>query len=162
VDAKTGAEKWKYHITWVIASPTVRDGHVYCNTSIPAFFFALDAKTGQEQFKIDLKVPAFSSPALAGGLAYVGSFSGKFYAIDLATGKIAWVFQTDAAKQNALGVLTAEGNLNFKTVFTSNFYENMYLDGARLFSLGSVLSSPAVGSGVVCFGSADGNVYALE
>jgi eukaryotic-like serine/threonine-protein kinase len=162
VDAKTGVEKWKYKITWVIASPAVRDGRVYCNTSIPAVFFALDAATGKEIYKVDLKIPAFSSPALAGELAYVGSFNGKLYAIDLAAGKIAWEFQTEAAKKDAFGVLTPEGGFNPKAVFTSRLYENMYVSADRLFSLGSILSSPAVADGIVYVGSADGNLYALE
>jgi len=42
----------------------------------------------------------FSSPAIAGGLAYIGSHQGKLLAIDLRTQKPAWTFETDASKQN--------------------------------------------------------------
>lgn len=162
VDAQSGQEKWKYHLTWVIASSAVRDGRVYCNTSIPAVFFALDAATGAELYKVDLKVPAFSSPALAGGMAYVGSFNGTLTAIDLAAGKAAWEFRTEGNRKNALGVLTAEGTFNSAVVFNSGFYENMFATADRLFSLGSIVASPVVQDGVVYVGSADGNFYALE
>jgi len=162
VDAATGQQKWKYKITWVNASAAVVNGQVCFGTSIPAFFVALDAQTGQERFKLDARVPVFGSPAVAGGLAYFGSFNGSLYAVNLADGKLAWEFQTDAAKKNALGALTADGKLNYPVVFTSNSFEDMYAASVKLFSLGSIVSSPAVVDGVIYVGSADGNLYALE
>lgn len=162
VDAKTGQEKWKYKNTWVIASPVVRDGRVYGTTSIPSVFFALDAATGKELYKTDVKAPAFSSMALAGNLAYFGNFVGSLYAVDVTEGKVVWTFQTPAAKANANGYLKADGSIEFAKVFTSQYYEDMYAASVKLFSLGSIVSSPAVAGGVVFVGSADGNVYALE
>jgi outer membrane protein assembly factor BamB len=162
VDAATGQEKWKYKITWVNASAAVVDGSVYFGTSIPAFFIALDARTGKERFKFDAHTPVFSSPAIAGGLAYFGSFNGSLYAVDLKDGKLAWEFQTESAKKNASAYLKPDGGLNFATVFTSPFFEDMYHTSVKLFSLGSIVSSPVVDHGVVYVGSADGNLYALE
>ncbi len=162
VDAKTGTEKWKYKNTWVIASPVVRDGRVYATTSIPSFFLALDAATGKELYKTDVKAPAFSSMALAGGLAYFGNFVGSLYAVDVAEGKVAWQFQTPAAKANANGYLKADGSIDFSKVFTSQYFEDMYAAGGELFSLGAIVSSPVVADGVVIVGSADGTVYAIE
>jgi len=51
---------------------------------------------------------------------------------------------------------------NFKSVFTSESFEGMYFAIDRLFSLGSIVSSPTVEGGVVYFGSTDGNLYAIE
>ena len=162
VDAATGQEKWKYKITWVNASAAVVDGSVYFGTSIPAFFIELDAKTGKERFKFDAHTPVFSSPAVAGGLAYFGSFNGSLYAVDLKDGKLAWEFQTESAKKNAPAYLKPDGGLNFATVFTSPFFEDMYHASVKLFSLGAIVSSPVMNHGVVYVGSADGNLYALE
>jgi outer membrane protein assembly factor BamB len=162
VDAATGQEKWKYKITWVNASAAVVDGSVYFGTSIPAFFIELDAKTGKERFKFDAHSPVFSSPAVAGGLAYFGSFNGSLYAVDLKDGKLAWEFQTESAKKNAPAYLKPDGGLNFATVFTSPFFEDMYHASVKLFSLGAIVSSPVMNHGVVYVGSADGNLYALE
>jgi outer membrane protein assembly factor BamB len=157
-----GKEKWKYKSTWVNATPAVRDGTVYFGTSIPAFFIALDAATGKERHKFDAHVPVFSSPALAGGLAYFGSFSGKFYAVDVNDEKLAWQFQTEASAKLAPMYLAADGTINYPVVFKSNFFEDMTRAGARLFELGAIVSSPVVDHGVVYVGSADGNLYALE
>jgi outer membrane protein assembly factor BamB len=162
VDAATGQEKWKYKITWVNASAAVRDGTVYFGTSIPAFFIALDAGTGKERFKFDAHTPVFSSPALAGGLAYFGSFNGSLYAVNLADGKLVWEFQTESAKKNAPAYLKPDGGLNSAAIFTSNCFEDMYRAAGKLFSLGAIVSSPVVDHGVVYVGSADGNLYALE
>lgn len=162
LDAKTGAEKWKHKITWINATPTVRDGRVHGSTSIPAMFFALDAKTGEEVWRVDVKVPAFASPTLAGGLAYVGSFSGRLHAIDLEKRAIAWTFETEASKANARHALTPEGGLNYAALFPSDFYENMYTAVGDLFALGAIVSSPVVDNGVLYVGSCDGSVYALE
>jgi eukaryotic-like serine/threonine-protein kinase len=162
VDAATGQEKWRYKTTWVNASAAVVDGTVYFGTSIPAYFVALDATTGKERFKFDARVPVFGSPAIAGDRAYFGSFNGSLYAVDLRDGTLAWEFQTEAAKKNVLGALTADGKLNSPSVFTANSFEDMYAAGVKLFSLGAIVSSPVVDRGVIYVGSADGNLYALE
>lgn len=162
LDGKTGEQKWKYKLTWINATPTVRDGFVYASSSIPAYFFAIDAATGKQAYRIDLKTPAFSSPQLAGGRAHVGSYNGKLYAIDLAGQKIAWEFQTEASRTNARNALTPDGSINTKVAFPTDFYEQMYIAVDLLYSVGAVLSSPAVDGAVVYFGSADGSVYALE
>ena len=82
--------------------------------------------------------------------------------IDLKTGKLVWEWQTEAGKQNTLGVIGPDGDSNRKVVFLTDFYEDMYQSGAKLFSLGSILSSPTVDHGVIYVGSTDGNLYALE
>ncbi len=163
VDAATGQEKWKAKITWINASPAVRDGRVYFGTSIPAFFVALDARTGQEHYRFDAHAPVFSSPALAGNLGLFGSFNGSLYAVDLATGKLAWEFRTEAAKKNAATCVNPDGGLNLQAVFPSRYFEEgMFHAGQKLFAMGAIVSSPVVDHGVVYVSSADGNLYALE
>ena len=61
---------------------------------------ALDARTGRLRFNFDAKAYMFSSPALAGDLAYAGDHNGKLYAVDAKTGKLAWEFQTEASKRD--------------------------------------------------------------
>src|SRR5690606_24983551 len=117
---------------------------VYGCTSIPAHFFVLDAATGAELLKLDAKIPAFSSPALAGDRAYFGSYNGRLTAVDLTNGTVVGQYATPAALANSAGALTAEGGFNPKEMFTSDFFENMYVTGAKLLSLGSFVSSPVV------------------
>ncbi|MGO9232498.1 MAG: PQQ-binding-like beta-propeller repeat protein [Bryobacteraceae bacterium] len=164
VDATTGVEKWNFnnHGTWINASVAVHAGTLYVGTSIPAAFGALDLATGKVRYYLEVQFPVFSSAAVAGDLAYFGSDNGKLHALDLKTGKIVWEFQTEAGKKNAYGVIAPDDTMNLKVIFRSNFFEEMYRDGEKLYSLGSIVSSPAVDRGVVYFGSTDGNLYALE
>jgi outer membrane protein assembly factor BamB len=164
VDAQTGQLKWSFDIkpTWINASPAIYRGMAYVPSSIPAAFYGLDLQTGEARLKLDPRVPSFSSPAVADGMAYFGSFNGKLYAVDLDAGKFAWEFQTEASKRDPLGLIKADGTLDFGVIYKSTFYEDAYLAGRQLFSLGGILSSPLVDDGVVFVGSTDGHLYALD
>jgi len=165
LDAATGRKKWDYPTSksWVNTTPAVRDGLVYAATSDSSRFFALDAKTGRLRFNFDAKAYVFSSPALAGKLAYFGSHNGRVHAVDAATGQPAWEFQTEASRRNPDGLLQPDGRLN-QEAFTPVFgdFQDMYVDFARFVSIGAFFGSPTVDRGVLYVGSTDGNLYALE
>jgi hypothetical protein len=113
-------------------------------------------------FNVDARAYVFSSAALAGGLAYFGSHNGRLYAVDAKTGQLAWQFQTEASKADSMKILNPDGSLNeasFAPVFGD--FEDMYIDFYRFISVGAILGSPAVNSGVVYVGSMDGYLYAL-
>ncbi len=164
LDAATGRKKWDYPTSksWVNSTPAVRDGMVYAATSDSSRFMALDARTGRLVFNFDAKAYVFSSAALAGGLAYFGSHNGRLYAVDAKTGQLAWQFQTEASKADGMKILNPDGSLNeasFAPVFGD--FEDMYIDFYRFISVGAIMGSPAVDSGVVYVGSMDGYLYAL-
>jgi len=165
-DAMTGKRKWDYSTSksWVNATAAVRDGTIYSGTSDGSRFFALDAKTGRLKFNFVAGGQVFSSPVIAGELVYFGSSNGKLWAADAKTGKISWQFQTDAAKADELKVLKPDGSFDVQKAFSPYFgdYQDMIIGFYRTFSVGSIWSSPAVDSGVVFFGSTDGNVYAVR
>ena len=164
-DAATGRKKWDYSTSqsWVNTSPAVHDGVVYAGTCDSHRFHALDAKTGRLRFTLDPKACLVSSPAVAGNMVYIGGFNGKLFAIDIATRKIGWEFQTDASKEDKLKVLEADGSFN-NTLYPAVFhdFEDMYLGVARNFSVGAIISSPVVDKGIVYVGSTDGSLYAIE
>jgi len=165
IDAATGRKKWDYPTSksWVIGTPAVRDGTVYVGTSDTARVMALDAKTGRLKFNFSAKAYVFSSAAIAGKLVYVGNHAGRLFAIDAKTGELAWEFKTDAAKRDPFKVVADDGSLNqqaFAPLF--NDFQDMYLDFSRYASVGAIMSSPVVDSGVLFVGSMDGNLHALE
>jgi outer membrane protein assembly factor BamB len=166
VDAATGRKKWDYPTSksWVIGTPAVRDGMVYVGTSDSSRFMGLDAKNGRLRLNFDAKAYMFSSPALAGDLAYVGDHNGRLYAINTKTGKLAWEFQTDASKKDPFKVLNADGTLNQEILYAPVFgdFEDMYVALSRFMSIGAIVSSPVVDKGKVYFGSMDGNLYAIQ
>jgi len=165
LDAATGKQLWAFSNkgSWVIGSPAVSGGKVYFPTSDTGLFHALDAKTGAPAFSLDFKRwPMFSSPAIAGDFAYVGSHSGRLYAINLKTEKVAWSFDTDGRKKNGATYTKSDGTPKDEAAFFDFFYNDMIEGVAKMMSVGAVLSSPAVSGDTVIFGSTDGSVYALE
>jgi outer membrane protein assembly factor BamB len=164
IDAATGRRKWDYPTSksWVNTTPAVRDGVVYVGTSDSARFIALDARTGRLRCNFDARAYVFSSPALAGDLAYFGSHNGRLYAVDTRSGVLAREFRTEASKRDPMKLLDADGRLvpeSFAPVFGD--FQDMYIDFFRFVSVGAILGSPAIDDGVVYVGSTDGNLYAL-
>jgi len=86
-----------------------------------------------------------SSPAVANGVVYFGSYDGYFYAVDLA-GKEKWKFQTNGERRYAGNHLHGIDPAAETQPDPFDFY----------------LSSPSVVDGTVYFGSGDGYIYALD
>ena len=71
----------------------------------------MDAKTGTPIFSLKFDSwPMFSSPAIAGDMLYIGSHQGKLIAIDLASQKPAWTFETDAVTKERARIHQAGRN----------------------------------------------------
>ena len=166
VDAASGKEIWKFSTggSWVNNSAVVHDDRVYFGTSVPGIMHGVEAKTGKVVFDVPAGSPVFASMALAHGILYMGNFAGKLTAIDVKTQKPAWVFETDGAKKNAAAITNADGSVKWESLFPGSnlFYEDMVLAVNKLFTTGTILSSPVVAGDTVYFGSTDGNLYALQ
>src|SRR5204863_2730 len=84
---------------------------------------ALDAETGKVRWKVTM-APTESSPLVAGGLVYVGDWSGKLYALNAHSGRVVWTYQTgDRVKD---GVAYGGGR-----VYVANFSGRTYGLDAR-------------------------------
>ncbi len=164
VDANSGKQLWVFNNkgSWVINSPAVHDGMVYFATSDTGLFRALDAKTGALVFTVDFKHwPMFSSPAITGNMVYLGSHQGRLLAIDLSTQNTAWSFETEASKKNGPDFTDGKGEPNYAAAFAGSFYDEIVTGVQKMFSVGAILSSPAVSGDTILFGSTDGNLYAI-
>ena len=128
-----------------------------------------------------------TSPAIAGGVVYIGSMSGHLYAIDQQTGKEKWNFKSRMPIASSAAV--ADGTVYFtssagslaaidaatgqpKWVFVAEYERKFEAKGLHGYPSAaqtipdawtcSYISSPAVVDGKVYFGSGDGNVYAVD
>ena len=105
----------------------------------------------------------FSSPAVAGGVVYVGCACGYLYALDAASGAKKWVYWTGGSQD-----IESPAVVGGMVYFGSEDHTLYALDaasGTKKWAYqtgGTVFSSPAVEGGVVYVGSDDGNVYALD
>jgi len=163
IDAKTGTRKWSVsnNGSWIMPSPAVYEGRVYFGTSDTGLLRIVDAETGSDVATIDAKFPVYSSPAIADGTVYTGTFGGKLIALDVKTRELLWEFQTEASKRNLAAFSKPDGRIDFSKMMNRNFYDDMVLGVAKYLTTGSILSSPVIDNGVIYFGSADGNLYAL-
>ncbi|MBS1532977.1 MAG: PQQ-binding-like beta-propeller repeat protein [Bacteroidetes bacterium] len=166
LDAASGKLKWKYDAkgSWVITTPAIKNNVVYATTSDTYLFLGLDAQTGKVKLQYKTNGYNYSSPAIAGSIAYFGDFTGNFYSVDITSGKLTGKFSTPARLTNAKNVLDPEGNIDFAYMTKGKdlaFYATTVFGMNKLYKLGPIVSSPAIDNGVVFFGSADGCLYAL-
>jgi outer membrane protein assembly factor BamB len=166
LDEMTGRLKWSIDNkgSWVVGSPAVRGSQVIFATSDSGLFHDVDARTGASRFTLSFNQwPMFSSPAVAGRMAYIGSHAGKLFAVDLDTGKLGWTFVTSASRKNGAALTNPDGSPNYAMVMPENFYDVIVAGTARMLtSMGAILSSPVVVDRTIYFGSTDGNLYALD
>src|SRR6266487_437649 len=103
-----------------------------------------------------------SSPTVAHGMVYVGSFDHKVYAFDATTGRRVWatptkdtIYSSPAVANGVVYIGSADSN-----VYALNASSGQVIWS---FSTGGVVgSSPAVVDGVVYIGSSDSKMYALN
>lgn len=167
IDALTGRKIWDYptNKSWVNTTPAVFGGSVYASTGDTHRFHALEAKNGNHRFTVDIGTVIFSSPAIADGVAYIGNLNGSLYAIDIKTGQVISEFRTEASKKDVLQFLNPDRTRKNPAEYIIpefNDYEDMYVYWYKNFSLGAIVSSPAVVDGELYFGSTDGYLYALK
>ena len=103
----------------------------------------------------------WSSPAVANGTVYVGSYDNNTYALNATTGTKLWNYTTGDNVESSPAVING-------TVYVGSNDGNVYAlsaaTGAKVWSFTTgdyVFSSPAVVNGTVYVGSNDGNVYAI-
>lgn len=164
VDAATGAARWVHDNRggWTIGSPALRDGVVYFATSDGTRFKALDAATGAVRFDLQNKAVSFSSPSIAGDRVYYGTSDGFVQAVDLTRGTLVAQFQSDGSRANLAAWVDSAGRLQSGRMFPDRTLDGMVMGLRTMFTVGSILSSPAIVDGVLFVGSTDGTVYAIR
>jgi len=113
VDVATGQKKWAYSHegSWCISGPAVWQGLVFAGSSDGQFVNAVDAKTGQEKWRFKTPARVFTSPAVADGKVYAGTWGGEVFWFDALTGKTKGGVMAEAAVQAS--PVVAEGVLYF-------------------------------------------------
>ena len=164
LDGKSGALRWKYPTggSWVISTPSIVGGKVLFTTSDSLKFQVLDARTGAEDYSLGYGTYAFSSPTVAEGYAFFGTFDGKLHVVNLGTRSYSGEFAVPGNGLNGPRYLSTDGKLKVDVVWTGDTLDDTIVDlRSKVFSMGSILSTPEVRGGVVYFGSTDGTLYAL-
>jgi outer membrane protein assembly factor BamB len=185
VQTATGRASWRFRSgRCTAASPGVADGVVYmaflnfrrqgkepCNASpgtpdLNGEVAALDARTGKMRWRRVIG-PSETSPLVAGGLVYVGDWTGAVYALAAKTGRTVWTYRTGGEVKGGFA-------LTGRRLFVGSYDHQLYALNARtgrliwrgsaqerLGSRGTFYSTPAAAYGRVYIGSTDGKVYSF-
>ena len=167
LDARTGRQRWEFKASGpVTTEAAVRDGVVYCgcwdNLGTPGAFgpsghhlYAVDVRSGRQRWEFDPH-GVVTSPAVAGGTAYVGSDDGYLYAVDVRHGVEKWRFW---AGRGYFGVRSSPVLSGAVVYFGSGaprraLYALDAGSGRRLWTFpagGEIDDSPTISDGVVYF-----------
>ncbi len=194
IKAADGTLAWKFKANLGISSsPAVDNGVVYFN-SVDGYIYAVTADTGQLKWKFRTEgerrfaapgihgIPPshemmpdpfdvfLSSPVVVNGRVYIGSGDHNVYAIDAATGTLAWKFTTGDVVHASPAVVDG-------VVYIGSWDRYFYaLDAAagtmkwkfetgddqKIHNQIGIASSATVVDGVVLFGCRDGHFYAVD
>jgi outer membrane protein assembly factor BamB len=166
LDTATGQLTWKYsaNSSWILTTATAADHVIYTGTSDTYLLLALDAATGKEKFRTAANGYVYSSPTIAANTIFFGDFTGQLLAVDRLSGEIIDRYQTPGRLKNA-DTLLNKGKLDFaymtKGMDLAN-YSTTVIGMNKLYTLGPILSKPAIRNDVIYFGSADGYLYAVR
>jgi outer membrane protein assembly factor BamB len=164
LNATTGAEIWRMPVDFISTDPAVANGTLYIAGS-KGTFYALDAYTGNEIWNCPLEASpssSGSSPAVYGGIVYIGSFwDGNVYALNTTNGQKIWNFTTSAFVESSPAVANGVVYIGSDD---GNFYALNASDGAKNwnYTTSGGESSPTVAGGVVYVGGFNGKIYALN
>jgi outer membrane protein assembly factor BamB len=143
-EAATGKQIWSALPGSSVESVTVANGLVYAGE-----LNAFDAATGQSVWSVTGISTIFSAPAVANGVAYVGSDDGSVYAFDAATGRQIW--QSADTEGSIFGSATVANGIVLVQSYR-NFFAFNAVTGETLWSqniLNDISASPAVANGIV-------------
>ncbi|MCJ7768149.1 thermopsin family protease, partial [Candidatus Bathyarchaeota archaeon] len=121
-----------------------------------------NATTGARVWKYTTDNWVDSSPAVDGGMVFVGSYDNNIYALNASTGAFVWSYTTDGYVVSSPAVA---GGVVYVGSGDGNVYALNATTGSHVWNYttsNSVESSPAVAGGVVYVGSMDRYVYALN
>jgi outer membrane protein assembly factor BamB len=170
LDAESGALKWSHNTTATIrCTPAVVKGILYFVSAgaSSGFIYALRASDGEElwSFQTGPGESSYqdSSPAIEGGVVYVGSPDGYLYALDASSGAKVWSFGTGGKVSSSPAVLNG-------VVYVGSEDGNVYAlnasTGVKIwqYDVGSpVYSSPSIADGLLYIGEYGGSsVLALN
>ena len=166
IHAKTGKKIWSqnFNNSWMPSSFAVLNNTIYTGSSDAGGLFSLNLSTGKINYTVNTNMYTFSTPAIANATAFIGVMNGSLFAIDINNGKVKGRFDTNGRIENPLKAIKSDGTLNdliFIDINVSDYYLNKFYP-SRIFTAGSILSTPVIDKNVVYFGSTDNYFYAVS
>jgi outer membrane protein assembly factor BamB len=157
IDMRTGALRWITRTPngKMAATPAVY-GNLVVAHGMDGYVWVLDRRSGRVRWRFAAGAPIESSPLVADGIDYFGTWNGDVYALDLRDGRVRWVYRTGYK-------ITSSASLSGGSLFIGDY-------GGRIWSLASatgavrweasvgarIYGTPAVAAGRVFVPSSEG------
>jgi len=179
VDLATAEPIWKFSTGGIVRSRcAICDGKVIF-AGDDGHLYALDAESGGVTWQLDTgsgeiarRLPApdppyeydymASSPVCSEGSVYVGTAGGHLFAVDLATGKEKWRFETNGKIRSTP---LAHANRIYFGSWDHHVYALNAATGEEVWKFdtgGVVQASPAYGEGKIFIGSRNPKIFSLD
>ncbi len=162
VDATTGGEVWRRHLSMISPPTYVEQGQgLLVGGSYDRHLYGLDPADGSPLWAVPTSGENRTPAAVSGDRAVVGTDAGELLVVDLRAGRARVRLRLDSP---VAGVATGPGDEVFAAT-ERGFLYRLGMEGAERWrrNLGSRLgSAPLVGDGVLYQGTGDGRVLALD
>ena len=156
-----GNEVWRFPTGGTIQSEALVTGNLVVFGCSDKNTYALDYKTGREVWRFVSKGALCDSPMEYGGTIYFGCSDGGIYAINRDGGTLKWVFKTDYPMSLPLIV-----NDRIYAGYAGGSMYCLSLEGNLIwkYNIGYWIAAwpAAYENGIIYFGCADENLYALD
>ena len=194
VDAATGRQRWMARTDGPVPSTPALAGERVFASSYDGRLYALDVRTGEILWKFategerrfearglhgmlprtqtfaDMYDVFLSSPLVVDGKVYFGSGDGHVYAVDAATGRLAWKFRTgdvvhaSPAYADGLVVVGSWDGRLYALDAATGAQRWAFQAGVDplIFNQQGFQSSAAIADGTVYVGCRDGHLYAID
>lgn len=143
------------------SSPVIVNGILYIGTTFG--IHALDAKTGKEVWRYNTKGFVKAVPAVSNDILYIGADDNQLYAIDARAGTLKW--NNNKALDGYTSSPAVINNRVYSLPRDGSFYAFDINNGEIVWNtlIGKVSeSSPAIGEGIITFGTDGGDIIGLD
>ena len=177
LDAASGAVLWRHDAGARIRSTPAVQGDVVVFATMSGHVVALDARDGRQRWRFATDGAAhafadkgndttsvFASPTIAGALVTIGARDGQLYALELATGRLAWRTTHDGSSW-ILSTAYDGGTLYVGSGSALIVQAADPATGAerwRFKTQGAVFSSIAIANDTLLFSDFAGVLYAID
>ena len=158
---RNGGGHWVYHQpgSWT-SVPSLADKRLIVTMSDAHSILGFGKTYGFKLYETPVPLNVFSSASLNDSSAYFGCIDGALYKLDIISGKVSMIFQTELSKEHHADFIDADGKLREDVI-------EKYKDDAtplytEFLKMGSIFSTVWIDNGTLYFGSSDGYIYALE
>lgn len=158
----SGKGHWVYHEpgSWT-SVPSLSGKRLIITMSDAHKVLGFGKSYGVKLYEKPLPLNVFSSATLNDSIAYITCVDGTIYKMDIVSGNLEMIFQTEMSKKNYGDIFDMKTG-KIREDLIGKYKEDAGPLYEEFFKLGSIFSTTWIEDGALYFGSTDGYIYSLE